>query len=104
MEKDRERIRAVDVLSDIETGRCSSKKEHSLVFVSIHQISGWQFSLVLIVYRNSEYPWIFTVLGQDSASRFATVSKDEILAINEAAAPTNTKKEKKSGLSVFTGQ
>ena len=26
MEKDRERIRAVDVLSDIETGRCSSKK------------------------------------------------------------------------------
>ena len=40
MEKDRERIRAVDVLSDIETGRCSSKKEHSLVFISIHQISG----------------------------------------------------------------
>ena len=40
MEKDRERIRAVDVLSDIETGRCSSKKEHGLVFISIHQISG----------------------------------------------------------------
>ena len=26
------------------------------------------------------------------ASPFATVSKDEILAVNEAAAPTNTKK------------
>ena len=38
------------------------------------------------------------------ASRFATFSKDEILAINEAAAPTNTKKETKFGLSVFTGQ
>ena len=38
------------------------------------------------------------------ASRFATVSKEEILAINEEAAPTNTaKKETKSGLSVFTG-
>ena len=31
------------------------------------------------------------------ASRFATVSKDEILAVNEAAAPTNTKKETKFG-------
>ena len=32
------------------------------------------------------------------ASRFATVSKDEILAKNEAAAPTNTaKKETKFG-------
>ena len=27
------------------------------------------------------------------ASRFATVSKDEILAVNEASAPANTKKE-----------
>ena len=38
------------------------------------------------------------------ASRFATVSKNEILAVNEAAAPTNTKKEKKIGLLVFTGR
>ena len=38
------------------------------------------------------------------ASRFATVSKDEILAVNEAAAPTNTKKQTKFGLSVFTGR
>ena len=38
------------------------------------------------------------------ASRFATVSKDEILAVNEAAAPTNTKKEKKNCLAVFTGR
>ena len=32
------------------------------------------------------------------ASRFATVSKDEIVAVNEAAAPTNTKKVAKFGL------
>ena len=38
------------------------------------------------------------------ASRFATVSKDEILAVNEVAAPTNTKKETKLGLSVITGR
>ena len=38
------------------------------------------------------------------ASRFATVSKDEILAVNEAAAPTNTKEETKFGLSAFTGR
>ena len=37
------------------------------------------------------------------ASRFATlVSKDKILAVNEAAAQTNTKIETKFGLSVFT--
>ena len=34
------------------------------------------------------------------ASRFATVSKDKILAVNEAAALANTKKETKFGLSV----
>ena len=37
------------------------------------------------------------------ASRFATVSKDEILALNKAAAPRNTKKETKFGLFVFNG-
>ena len=42
--------------------------------------------------------------GFKMASRFATFSKDGILTINEAAAPTNTKKETKFGLSVFTGQ
>ena len=42
--------------------------------------------------------------GIQKASRFATVSKDDILAINEAAVPTNTKKETKFGLSVFTGR
>ena len=36
------------------------------------------------------------------ASRFATVSKDKNLAMNEAAAPADTGKETKSGLSVFT--
>ena len=44
-------------------------------------------SRVLIGSRNEEHPWVFTVLGRDSASRFATVLKDEILAVNEAAAP-----------------
>ena len=39
------------------------------------------------------------------AFRFATVSKEEILAANEAAATTNTaKKETQFGLSVFTGR
>ena len=36
-------------------------------------------------------------------SRFATVSKYEILTVIEAAAPTNTKKGTKFGLSAFTG-
>ena len=35
------------------------------------------------------------------ASRFPIVSKDELLAVNEAAAPTNTKKETKFGLLRF---
>ena len=38
------------------------------------------------------------------ASCFMTVSKDEILAINEGAAPTNTEKETKFRLLVFTGR
>ena len=38
------------------------------------------------------------------ASRFATVSKNEILAVNEAAASTNTKRRGKFGLSVFAGR
>ena len=33
------------------------------------------------------------------ASRFVTVSKDNILAVNKVAAPANTKKETKFGLS-----
>ena len=37
------------------------------------------------------------------ASLFATVFKDEILSVNEEAAPTNTKEETKFGLLVFTG-
>ena len=37
------------------------------------------------------------------ASRFMTVSKGEILAVNEAAPPTNAKKETKLGLSLITG-
>ena len=36
------------------------------------------------------------------ASRFATVSKDEIFEVNEAGTPTNTKKETILGLSANT--
>jgi len=38
------------------------------------------------------------------ASRFATVSKDEILAVAEAATPKNTEKETTIGLSLFTAR
>ena len=38
------------------------------------------------------------------SSRFATVLKDEILVVNETDALTNTKKQTKFGLSVFTGR
>ena len=37
------------------------------------------------------------------ASLFATVFKDEILSVNEEAAPTNTKEETTFSLLVFTG-
>ena len=42
-------------------------------------------------------------MGFKMASRFATVSKDAILEVNEAAVPTNTKEEATFGLPVFTG-
>ena len=38
------------------------------------------------------------------AFRFVTVLKDEILTVNEAATPANTKKETKFGFLVFTGR
>ena len=41
-------------------------------------------------------------MGFKMASRFATVSKDAILEVNEAAVPTNTKEEDTFGLPVFT--
>ena len=37
------------------------------------------------------------------ASRFATVSKGEILALNDVATQTNTKKETRFGFSAFAG-
>ena len=40
--------------------------------------------------------------GFKMACLVATVSKDKILEVNEAAAPSSTKKETKFGLSVFT--
>ena len=46
-----------------------------------------EFSRVLIGSRNLEYPWIFTVLRTERklARRFAKVSEEEIVTINEAA-------------------
>ena len=38
------------------------------------------------------------------ASCFATVFRDEILSVNEEAAPTNTKEETTFSLLVFTGR
>ena len=47
---------------------------------NIYQISGQQFSCVLIGSRNSEYPWIFTVLQteREIARRFAKILEEEI--------------------------
>ena len=61
--------------------------ESTKYIFSIYQISGLQFSRVLIGSRNSEYPWIFTVLRTERkmALRFAKVSEEEFVAINEAA-------------------
>ena len=73
-----------------------------IIHITVHQISGQRFSRVLISSRNSNYHWIFTVLGRGIENGFS--SKDEILEVHEAAAPTNTKIETKSGLSAFTGR
>ena len=59
-----------------------------ILIISIYQISGLQFSCVLIGSRNLEYPWIFTVLRTERkiTRRFAKVSEEEeIVAMNEAA-------------------
>ena len=58
-----------------------------IISISIYQISGQQFSHVLIGSRNLEYPWIFTVLRTERkmACHLANVSKEEILAISETA-------------------
>ena len=47
---------------------------------SIYQISGWQFSRVLIGSCNAEYPWIFNVLRTERkmARRLAKVLEEEI--------------------------
>ena len=54
--------------------------QHHVYRFSIYQINGSQFSRVLIGSRNSEYPWLFTVLRTERkvARRFAKVSEEEI--------------------------
>ena len=51
-----------------------------IINFSIYQISGYQFSRVLIGSRNSEYPWLFIVLRTERrmARHFAKVSEEEI--------------------------
>ena len=53
---------------------------YSITIINIYQIKGYQFSRVLIGSRNSEYPWIFTVLrtARKMARRFAKVLEEEI--------------------------
>ena len=53
--------------------------------ISIYQISEQQFSRGLIGFRNSECPWLFTVLRPD-----------------EAVVQANTQKATNFGLTVFT--
>ena len=62
-------------------------KETFVFGISIYQIGGLQFSRVLIGSSNLEYPWIFPVLRTERklGRRFAKVSEEEIVAINEAA-------------------
>ena len=57
-----------------------------LYYFTIYQISGYQFSRVLIGSRNLEYPWMFTVLRPERKIMhcFAKVSEEDIVAINEA--------------------
>ena len=58
-----------------------------IIIISIYQISGQQFSRILIGSRNLEYPWIFTVLQTERkmARRFLKVSEEEIVVLNETA-------------------
>ena len=51
-----------------------------IMLFSIYQISGQQFSRVLIGSRNLKYPWVFTVLltERKMARRFAKVLEEEI--------------------------
>ena len=75
--------------------------------ISIYQISEKQFSRVFIGSRNSEYPHVAThsfATAAKMASHFEIFLEDEICAINEAVAQTNTKKATNFGLSVFTGR
>ena len=49
-----------------------------IITISIYQISGYQFSRILIGSRNLEYPWIFTVLRTERkmAHHLAKVSEE----------------------------
>ena len=67
------RQRGFDIIPCNRTERC-------IFNFSTYQISGWQFSRVLIGSRNLQYPWVFTVLRTERkmARRFAKVSEEEI--------------------------
>ena len=52
--------------------RIRLRKIMHLIIISIYQISKWQFSLVLIGSRNSECPWLFTVLRPEPRWRLVS--------------------------------
>ena len=63
----------------------TSSSQNWIFTFSIYQISGQQFLRVLIGSRNLEYPWTVLPTERKMARRFAKVSEEEIVAINEAA-------------------
>ena len=62
-----------------EPGRNEYEVVYEIFHISIYQMSGCNFSRVLSGSRNSEYPWLFTVLRTERkmARRFAKVSEEE---------------------------
>ena len=63
-----------------------------------------RLSKVVTKRRNHLKPPVPEVLSTARGRIFAKVSEEEIVAINEAAVPENTKKAIKFSLSVFTGR
>ena len=61
-------------------GKPRSHKTITIVVITIYQISGQQFSRILIGSRNSEYLWLLTALRtqRKMARCFAKVSEEEI--------------------------
>ena len=71
--------------------------------VSVYQISEQQFSRALIGSRNSEYPWLLTVLLPEPRWRLVSrFSEDEICTINDRSSRTNKYQESDERLGMCT--